>query len=304
MGGTMKRKIIILGIVIIVLLAGAFLFYFFYLGSPSRQALAQVNSEKITVEQFNKELSKLEDPLRQMYQEEPSQFIEGMIVKTLLLQEAKKQGISPPVKTFKDTEKESQPPDEIIITELVRKKFSSPPTVTHEEIKNFYVLFKDRMEGKTLDQVSPLIEQIIREGKQQEELGKFVNELRNGAKIEIDQDRLKKIAAKPPESNTEDEFKKAITGGRPTLVDFGANSCVPCRQMRPILKEVSKEYAEKAAVLVIDVYKYQNLAREHKIQLIPTLVFFDSKGTEVFRHMGVMEKEKIVAKLKEIGMAS
>jgi thioredoxin 1 len=304
MGGTMKRKIIILGIVIIVLLAGAFLFYFFYLGSPSRQALAQVNSEKITVEQFNKELSKLEDPLRQMYQEEPSQFIEGMIVKTLLLQEAKKQGISPPVKTFKDTEKESQPPDEIIITELVRKKFSSPPTVTREEIKNFYALFKDRMEGKTLDQVSPLIEQIIREGKQQEELGKFVNELRNGAKIEIDQDRLKKIAAKPPESNTEDEFKKAITGGKPTLVDFGANSCVPCRQMRPILKEVSKEYAEKAAVLVIDVYKYQNLAREHKIQLIPTLVFFDSKGTEVFRHMGVMEKEKIVAKLKEIGMAS
>jgi thioredoxin 1 len=304
MGGTMKRKIIILGIVIIVLLAGAFLFYFFYLGSPSRQALAQVNSEKITVEQFNKELSKLEDPLRQMYQEEPSQFIEGMIVKTLLLQEAKKQGISPPVKTFKDTEKESQPPDEIIITELVRKKFSSPPTVTREEIKNFYALFKDRMEGKTLDQVSPLIEQIIREGKQQEELGKFVNELRNGAKIEIDQDRLKKIAAKPPESNTEDEFKKAITGGKPTLVDFGANSCVPCRQMRPILKEVSKEYAEKAVVLVIDVYKYQNLAREHKIQLIPTLVFFDSKGTEVFRHMGVMEKEKIVAKLKEIGMAS
>jgi thioredoxin 1 len=304
MGGTMKQKIIILGIVIIVLLAGAFLFYFFYLGSPSRQALAQVNSEKITVEQFNKELSKLEDPLRQMYQEEPSQFIEGMIVKTLLLQEAKKQGISPPVKTFKDTEKESQSPDEILITELVRKKFSSPPTVTREEIKNFYALFKDRMEGKTLDQVSPLIEQIIREGKQQEELGKFVNELRNGAKIEIDQDRLKKIAAKPPESNTEDEFKKAITGGKPTLVDFGANSCVPCRQMRPILKEVSKEYAEKAAVLVIDVYKYQNLAREHKIQLIPTLVFFDSKGTEVFRHMGVMEKEKIVAKLKEIGMAS
>ena len=300
----MKRKIVVLGVVIIVLLAGAFLFYFFYLGSPSRQALAQVNGEKITVEQFNKELSKLEDPLRQMYQEEPSQFIEGMIVKTLLLQDAKKQGISPPVKTFKDTEKESQSPDEILITELVRKKFSSPPTVTREEIKKFYALFKDRMEGKTLDQVSPLIEQIIREGKQQEELGKFVKELRNAAKIEIDQDRLKKIAAKPPESNTEDEFKKAITGGKPTLVDFGANSCVPCRQMRPILKEVSKEYAEKAVVLVIDVYKYQNLAREHKIQLIPTLVFFDSKGTEVFRHMGVMEKEKIVAKLKEIGMST
>jgi thioredoxin 1 len=300
----MKRKIIILGVVIIVLLGGASLFYFFYLGSPSRQALAQVNTEKITVEQFNNELSKVETPLREMYKEEPSQFLEGLIVKTLLLQEAKKQGISPPVKTFKDTEKETLSPDEILITELVKKKFSSPPTVTREEIKAFYNLFKDRMGGKSLDQVSPLIEQIIREGKQQEELGKYVNELRNTAKVEIDQDRLKKIAAKPPESNTEEEFKKAVTGGKPVLVDFGANSCVPCRQMRPILKEVSNEYAEKAVVLVIDVYKYQNLAREHKIQMLPTLVFFDSKGKEVFRHVGILDKEKIVAKLKEIGMAS
>lgn len=300
----MKRKIIILGVAIIILLAGAFLFYFFYLGSPSRQALAQVNGESITVEQFNKELAKVEDPLSQMYREEPSQFLEGLIVRTLLLQEAKKQGISPPVKTFKDTEKETLSPDEILITELVKKKFSSPPTVTPEEIKAFYNLFKNRMGGKSLDQVAPLIEQIIQEGKQQEQLGKYVNELRNAAKVEMDQDRLKKIAVKPPESNTEEEFKKAVTGGKPVLVDFGANSCVPCRQMRPILKEVSNEYAEKAIVLVIDVYKYQNLAREHKIQMLPTFVFFDSKGKEVFRHVGILDKEKIVAKLKEIGMAS
>ena len=300
----MKRKTIILGVVIIVLLAGASLFYFFYLGSPSRQALAQVNGEKITVEKFNNELSKVENPLQEMYKEEPQQFLEGMIVKTLLIQEAKKQGITPPVKTFKDTEKESLSPDETLITELVRKKFSSPPTVTREEIKAFYNLFKDRMGGKSLDQVAPVIEQIIREGKQQEEVGKYVNELRNAAKVEIDQDRLKKIAAKPPESNTEEDFKKAVIGGKPLLVDFGANSCVPCRQMRPILKEVSNEYAEKAAVLVIDVYKYQNLAREYKIQMIPTLVFFDPKGKEVFRYVGVMDKEKIVAKLKEIGMGT
>jgi thioredoxin 1 len=303
-GGTMKQKILIFGGAAGVILAGAILFYFFYLESPSRQALAQVNGEKITVEQFDKELAKMEDPLRQMYKEEPSQFLEGLIVKTLLLQEAKKQGIFPPVKTFKDTEKEPVSPDEFLITELVKKKFSSPPTVTREEIKAFYNLFKGRMGGKSLDQVAPLIEQIIQEGKQQEQLGKYVNELRNAAKVEIDQDRLKKIAAKPPESNTEEEFKKAVTGGKPVLVDFGANSCVPCRQMRPILKEVSNEYGEKAVVLVIDVYKYQNLAREHKIQMLPTLVFFDSKGKEVFRHVGILDKEKIVAKLKEIGMPS
>ena len=131
-----------------------------------------------------------------------------------------------------------------------------------------------------------------------------MNELLKTAKVEINQIQIKKIAIKPPESNTEEDLKKALTSGKPTLVDFGANSCVPCRQMRPILKDIGTEYAEKAKVLVIDVYKYQNLAREYKIMLLPTLVFFDSKGKEVFRQVGIMEKEKIVSKLKEIGMGT
>jgi thioredoxin 1 len=104
--------------------------------------------------------------------------------------------------------------------------------------------------------------------------------------------------------NTEDDLKQALTSGKPILVDFGANSCLPCRQMRPVLKEIGTEYSEKAKVLVIDVYKNQNLAREYKVLMLPTLVFFDSKGKEAFRNVGIMEKEKIVAKFKEIGMGT
>jgi len=300
----MRRKIIIFGAITIAVLVAAFLFYFLYLGNPSRQTLAQVNDEKITVEQFNKEVVKMEDPLREMFQEEPLQFLEGMIVKRLLLQEAKKQGSSAPVKTYKDAVKGSLSPEESMITEFMEKKFSSPPEVTREEVEGFYKMYKDRMEGKPLKEVAPAIEQIIREMKQREALGQFLEELRKNAKVDINRDRLQKISVKPPESNTEEDFKKAIASGKPVLVDFGANSCVPCRQLRPILKEINKEYSEKASVLVIDVYKYQGLAGQYKIQLIPTLVFFDAKGKEVFRHVGVLEKEKIVAKLKEIGMGS
>jgi thioredoxin 1 len=160
------------------------------------------------------------------------------------------------------------------------------------------------MQGKPLKEVTPAIEQLIREMKQREALGQFLGELRKNATVEINQERLQKIAAKPPESNTEEDFKQALTGGKPILVDFGANSCIPCRQMRPILKEINTEYSEKAKILVIDVYKYQKLAQEYKIMLIPTLIFFDLKGKEAFRHVGPLEKEKIVAKLKEIGMGS
>ena len=304
-GGMGKRKIIVFGAIGIVVIAGAILFYFFYLGHPSRQALARVNDEKVTVEQFNNEIAKMEDPLmRDMLREEPNKYLEGIIMKVLLLQEAKKQGLSAPVKTYKDAEKNAPSPEESIINGFLEKKFSSLPDVTREEIEAFYKIYKDQMQGKSLKEVTPAIEQLIREMKQREALGQFLGELRKNAKVEINQERLKKIATKPPESNTEEDFKQALSSGKPMLVDFGANSCVPCRQMRPILKEITTEYSEKAKILVIDVYKYQKLAQEYKIMLIPTLIFFDPKGKETFRHVGPLEKEKIVAKLKEIGMGS
>jgi thioredoxin 1 len=300
-GKKKKRKIVLLAGVVVVLLAAAASFYFFYFGNPSFQALAKVNDEKITVEQFNKELSSVENPLKDMYREEPNEFLEGMIIRTILLQEAKKQGLSSGPKTYKDTTKEALSPEDSLIAELMKKRFSTPPTVTREEIEALYTIFKDRLGGKPLKEVAPMIEQYIGQQKQQEELNRFIGDLRKNSKVEIDQDRLKKIAAKPLESNTLDDFKKAISSGKPVLVDFGANSCVPCREMRPVLKEVDKEYAGKASVLVIDVYKNQDLAKEYKIQLIPTLVFFDSKGKETFRHVGVLNKEQIATKFKEIG---
>ena len=297
----MKRKVFFICVLLALILAfGAF--YFFYLQNPNRQVLALVNGEKITVYEFNKEIEKFESPLRDMIKEDPQSFLENLIIKRILLQDAKKQGITPPLRTYKDVSKEPKPLDELIIEELLKKKFPTPPSVSKEEIKAVYLQIKDQLSGKPLEDVSPEIENLIRENKREYQIRQYVTEIRTNASVEIDQIRLKKIASIPPKSNTEEEFRKALSGGKPILVDFGANSCLPCRQMRPILKELEKEYAGKAEILVIDVYKYQNLAREFKIQLIPTLIFFDAQGKEVFRHMGIMEKDKIISKLKEIGM--
>jgi thioredoxin 1 len=304
-GGTGKRQIIVFGAIGLAIIAGALFFYLFYLESPRRQVLARVNDEKITVEQFNKEIAKVEPPLiRDMFREEPNNLLERMIVRILLLQEAKKQGVSAPAKTYKDAANNPLSPEESIIAGLIGKKFPSPPEVKPEEVEGFYKMYKDRMEGKSLKEVAPSIEQYIREVKQQQVLAQFLEELRKNAKVDINQQRLEKIAAKPPEMNTEEDFKQALASGKPVLVDFGANSCLPCRQMRPVLKEIGTEYSEKAKVVVIDVYKYRNLARDYKILMLPTLVFFDSKGKEAFRNVGIMEKEKIVGKLKELGMGA
>jgi thioredoxin 1 len=104
-----------------------------------------------------------------------------------------------------------------------------------------------------------------------------------------------------PPTNTGEELKKALLDGKPVLVDFGSNKCIPCRQLRPILKEVAQEFSGKAHVLVIDVFQHQALAREHRIHLIPTLIFFNAQGKEVFRRSGVWDKASIAKKLKDAG---
>ena len=109
------------------------------------------------------------------------------------------------------------------------------------------------------------------------------------------------ISEPPP--NTGEDLKKALQSGKPVLVDFGANKCIPCRQIRPILREIGKEYNGKAHVLIIDVFENRELARGYRIQLIPTLIFFNRSGKEVFRRPGTWDKNSIVHKLREAGMS-
>jgi thioredoxin 1 len=87
-----------------------------------------------------------------------------------------------------------------------------------------------------------------------------------------------------------------------TLVDLGADTCVPCRLMAPILEELKEEYKGRAAVIFIDVWDEANKdkARAFKVLAIPTQIFFDKKGKEVFRHTGFLDKETMVAKLEEL----
>jgi thioredoxin 1 len=109
------------------------------------------------------------------------------------------------------------------------------------------------------------------------------------------------VISEPP-TNTGEDLKKALLSRKPVLVDFGANKCIPCRQIRPILREIDKEYKGKAHVLIIDVFEQRELARDYRIQLIPTLIFFDPSGKEVFRHVGAWDKNSMIQKLREAGV--
>jgi len=92
------------------------------------------------------------------------------------------------------------------------------------------------------------------------------------------------------------------TSPLPKLVDIGAGTCIPCKMMAPILEELKKEYAGKLVVEFVDVRENADAVGRYKITLIPTQIFFDASGIELFRHEGFMSKEDILAKWKELGI--
>jgi thioredoxin 1 len=87
----------------------------------------------------------------------------------------------------------------------------------------------------------------------------------------------------------------------PRMVDLGADKCIPCKEMAPILVELRKEYAGRATIEFIDVWKSPAAGEPYGVRIIPTQIFFDRDGKEVWRHEGFLPKAEIVAKLKELG---
>lgn len=97
-------------------------------------------------------------------------------------------------------------------------------------------------------------------------------------------------------------IQAALASGRPTLVDFGARSCIPCKKMAPILEQLEKEYRGRANVIFIDVWKDNKVAVPYRVQMIPTQIFFDAKGKEVGRHIGFMDRQPIIDTFKKLGV--
>lgn len=92
----------------------------------------------------------------------------------------------------------------------------------------------------------------------------------------------------------------ALQPGKPAVVEFGANACIACREMKPVLSGPAASHGDRITVLDVDVLKERQYLKAYQIRLMPTQVFFDAQGREVGRNMGKMSREDI---LKRLGMA-
>ena len=98
------------------------------------------------------------------------------------------------------------------------------------------------------------------------------------------------------------DLKSIPVRGKVTMIDLGAKKCIPCKMMAPILERMEKRYAGKAAIIFLDVWQDPKPAQHFGIRGIPTQIFFDKEGKEVYRHAGFMSEEAIVAQLQSMGV--
>ena len=103
-------------------------------------------------------------------------------------------------------------------------------------------------------------------------------------------------------SATPADVSQALASGKPTVIDLGARTCIPCKKMAPILESLSAEYRGRINVLFIDVHEDQAAAKKFRVQMIPTQIFFNAQGKEVKRHIGFMDRSDILKELKAVGM--
>ena len=95
---------------------------------------------------------------------------------------------------------------------------------------------------------------------------------------------------------TNDNAKEFMATELPIVLDFSAAWCGPCKQLAPIIDELSEEYADKVLIGKCDVEEGDEVAAQFMIRNVPTIIFIKD-GKQVDKHVGTADKEQLKAKI-------
>ncbi len=93
------------------------------------------------------------------------------------------------------------------------------------------------------------------------------------------------------------KFNDIINSNTPTLVDFTASWCGPCKAMVPVLDQVKSEMGNSVRIIKVDVDKNPKVADKFKIRGVPTFILFKN-GELIWRQSGGMDKQSMISKIK------
>jgi thioredoxin 1 len=87
-----------------------------------------------------------------------------------------------------------------------------------------------------------------------------------------------------------------------TLVELGSDSCIPCKEMRPVMDAIAGAFGDQVEVVFHDIMQDAAVAQEYGVRYIPTRVFLDENGVEFRRHTGFYAEADIEPLLEERGL--
>ena len=94
------------------------------------------------------------------------------------------------------------------------------------------------------------------------------------------------------------DFNEIINSDKPTLVDFYATWCGPCRMMSPVIDQTKNEVGDRANILKVDVDKNKEAAIKYNVRGVPTFIIFKN-GEPVWRQAGIIPKKLLEEKINE-----
>lgn len=255
---------------------------------PGR-VVATVNEEPITTGDLEAALAALPEAGRTRLSRDRLDLLERVIVDAVLLQETRRRGLEP-------AEGE---PEHSVIRELLRRQLPPEKELSQQDLNRFYEENKENLPERVRPEThQDLLRVRARAARRNAAVGGFIEDLLARADIERNEDWI----AEQKAAAADNPLDRALGSGKPVLVDFGRDLCVPCKMMKPILEDLEEEYRGSARILLMNVYEYPVLARRVGVRSVPTQIFYNAEGREVDRHVGFMPREDIIAKLSEVGV--
>jgi len=254
-----------------------------------QNVLATVNGNEITKENLEEEFQSLPTEYQQRFKYNKEDLLDSLIIQELLYQQAKELGLE--VKDKNQTKIKDAYAQEVV------KYITKDIKVSQAEVAELYS-DNPKLKKTEYQDLAQKLEAYLINQKKDLAIRDYLYNLKSKAKIIKNQKWLK------AEKNKELEhpITALLKNGKPTVLDLGSSSCVPCKMMKPIFAELEEEYQDQANIILADIAIEQDVAYKYQIKVIPTQIFFDKKGQEVWRHEGFLAKEKIVEKLVELGV--
>ena len=245
---------------------------------------------EITISQadIEAEIAKAPSDLRQQLAQNRLLVLEQLVVQRLLALEAEQ---------WAKTTKREANETEAVRVQAYLGSIAAGVIVTDADLQRFCDENKEMLGGVNFEQVKPQLSSYVLRQKRDEAKQHHIDSVGERVRIKV----AKTWTEVQYRQLTDNPVDRARLSGLPSVIDFGAEGCVACDMMAPVLASLRDELTGKANVLFVDVRNEKVLGHRFGAITIPVQVFFDSQGKEVYRHVGVFSEEEMRAKLAELG---